>query len=117
MAVTKRGQTIDGSGRKNDAPEEEMRKLNGAERGWNGSTRIRGFGEKAGFIYQKRDQTFYLVIDEGRIRTAPDFQEIWNRDYPIGSLSAKRRNQKWGWLNQEFFRVEFLEQINVSGVS
>lgn len=81
------------------------------------SMTIRGSWEKAGFIYQKRDQTFYLVIDEGRIRTAPDFQEIWNRDYPIGSLSARRRNQKWGWLNQEFFRVEFLEQINVSGVS
>jgi hypothetical protein len=81
------------------------------------SMTIRGSWEKAGFSYQRRDQTSYLAIDEGRIRTAPDFREIWERDFPIDSLSARRRNHKWGWLNQEFFRVEYLDQIIVRDVS
>jgi hypothetical protein len=81
------------------------------------SMTIRGSWEKAGFIYQRRDETFYLAVNEGRIRTAPDFREIWERDYPIGSLSARRRSHKWGWLNQEFFQIEYLSQIDVPGVS
>jgi hypothetical protein len=51
---------------------------------------------KVGFTYQRRDGTFYLVVHGEKIRTASDFQEIWERDYPIGSLSARRRSQKWG---------------------
>jgi hypothetical protein len=31
-------------------------------------------------------------VHEGRIWTAPDFQEIWERDYPIGSLLPRRRS-------------------------
>jgi hypothetical protein len=69
--------------------------------------------EKAGFPYQQRDGTFYLVVREGRIWTAPDFQEIWERDYPIGSLAARRRSQKWGWLNRGFFRVKYMKQLKV----
>jgi hypothetical protein len=67
---------------------------------------IRASWEKASFSYHQRDGTFYLAVDKGRIRGAPDFCEIWERNYPIESLSAKRRNQKWGWVNQQFFRVK-----------
>jgi hypothetical protein len=42
---------------------------------------------------------------------APDFCEIWERNYPIESLSAQRRNQKWGWVNQQFFRVKYVRQL------
>jgi hypothetical protein len=73
--------------------------------------------EKASFTYQRRDQTSYFAIDERRIRTASDFREIWERDFPIDNLSAKRKNQKWRWLNQEFFRVKYLKQIKVRDVS
>jgi hypothetical protein len=57
------------------------------------------------------------VIDEERFRTASDFREIWERDFPMDSLSARRRNEKWGWLNQEFFRVNYLKQIKVRDFS
>jgi hypothetical protein len=57
---------------------------------------VRACWKKTGFIDQQRDGTFYLVVHEGRIRTAPGFQEIWERDYPMGSLSARRRSQMWG---------------------
>jgi hypothetical protein len=72
--------------------------------------------DKAGFTYQRRDGPFYLVLHEGKIRTAADFQEIWERDYLIGSLSARWRSQKWGWLNQGSFRIEDKKQVKVHGL-
>jgi hypothetical protein len=49
---------------------------------------------KVGFRYHQRDGIFYLAVDEGIIRGAPDFCEIWERNYPIESLSAQMNNQK-----------------------
>jgi hypothetical protein len=80
------------------------------------SMTARACWEKASFTYQQRDGTFYLVVQEGRIWTAPDFQEPWEREYPIGSLSARRRSQKWGWLNQGFSRVKYMKQLKIQGV-
>jgi hypothetical protein len=56
------------------------------------STTVRACWEKASFAYQRRDGTLYLAVHEGKTRTAPNFQEIWERDYPIGSLSARRKD-------------------------
>jgi hypothetical protein len=56
------------------------------------------------------------MLDEEEIRTAPDFREIWERNFPIDRLSARRRNQKWGRLNQEFFQVKYLKQIQVRDI-
>jgi hypothetical protein len=56
------------------------------------STTVQACWEKVGFTYQRRDGTFYLGVHEGKIRIASDFQEIWERDYPIGSRSARRRS-------------------------
>jgi hypothetical protein len=72
---------------------------------------IRASWEKAGFSYQERDGTVYFAVDEGRIWGALEFCEIWERNYPIESLSAQRRNQKWGWVNQQFFRVKYVRQL------
>jgi hypothetical protein len=75
------------------------------------SMMIRASWEKAGFSYHQRDGTFYLAVDEGRIRGELDFCEIWQRNYPIESLSAQRRNQKRGLVNQQFFRVKYVRQL------
>jgi hypothetical protein len=72
------------------------------------SMMIRVSWEKAGFSYYQRDGTFYLAADEGRIRGPPGFCEIWERNYSVESLSAERRNQKWGWVNQQPFRVKYV---------
>jgi hypothetical protein len=77
---------------------------------------VRACREKANFIYQRRDGTFYLVVHEGKIGTAPDFQEIWEKDYLIGNLSARRKNQKMGWLNQRFFRTKYKKQLKGHGI-
>lgn len=68
---------------------------------------IRGSWEKTGFGYVKRDQTFYLYVNEQKIRSSPDFAELWQLDYPELQLTERRRQQKWGWLNQQFFREEY----------
>jgi hypothetical protein len=83
----------------------------GACEGATTSMMIPASWEKAGFSYHQRDGTFYLVADEGRIREAQEFCEIWERNYPIESLSAQRRNQKWGWVNQQFFHVKYVSQL------
>jgi hypothetical protein len=75
------------------------------------SMMIRASWEKPGLSYHQRDGTFYLAVDEGRIREAQDFCEIWESNYPIESLSAQRRNQKWGWVNRQFFRLEYVRQL------
>jgi hypothetical protein len=51
---------------------------------------IRGSWKKAGFSYHLRDGTFYLGVDEAKIRISPDFSEIWERDYSIEVLSAQK---------------------------
>jgi hypothetical protein len=80
------------------------------------STTVWACWEKANFTYQRRDGTFCLVMHEGKIWIAPDFQEIWERDYPIGSLPSRRKSQKWGWLNQGFFRTKYNKQLKVYGI-
>jgi hypothetical protein len=72
---------------------------------------IRASWEKASFSCHQRDGTFDLAVDEGRIRGTPDFREIWERNYPIESLPAQRSGQKWGWVNQQFFRVKYVKQL------
>jgi hypothetical protein len=54
-----------------------------------------------------RNGTQLLWVDEAEIRGSPDFLELWAIDYPEESLSARRRQQKWGWLNRGLFRQEF----------
>jgi hypothetical protein len=73
------------------------------------STTVRASWQKAGFGFVRRDGTYYLWVDEAKIRGSPEFSEIWNIDYPEEALPMRRRQQKWGWLNEATFRVEFHE--------
>jgi hypothetical protein len=75
------------------------------------SLTIRSSWEKAGFGFHKRDGTWYLYVNEGKIRASPEFAEVWALDFPEESLSLRRRRQTWGWLNRQFFRVEDLNAI------
>jgi hypothetical protein len=64
------------------------------------SMTIRASWEKAGFRFRLAPGTYYLWIDEAKIRGTPEFSEVWAIDYPETALSARRRQQKWGWLNE-----------------
>jgi hypothetical protein len=59
---------------------------------------------KAGFEYCKRDDTYYLLVNDGKIRGMPEFFEVWRINFPIESLSARARSggheaterERWG---------------------
>jgi hypothetical protein len=64
------------------------------------SSIVRGSFKRAGFTYVKQPGgTYSLGLDEARIRTSPEFPEVWNIDFPFESLSGRRQGSPWGFLN------------------
>ena len=75
------------------------------------STTIRSSFSKAGFDYFKKDGKYYLKLNRQKIENSDAFKEIWQINYPEEELSTRRKNQKRGWLNQQYFSEEFQQQI------
>jgi hypothetical protein len=48
---------------------------------------------KAGFESCKRDDAFYLLVNDAKIRDSREFSEIWRINFPIEALLARRRQQ------------------------
>jgi hypothetical protein len=69
---------------------------------------VGGSWEKIGFDFTRRDGTHYLCVDEPKIRGIREFAEVCDIDYSETALSARRRQQRWGWLNEEMFRLEYV---------
>jgi hypothetical protein len=85
-------------------------------RGYESSTTsltVGGSWEKTGFEFERRDGTWYLVVNEGKIRASPEFAEVWGVNHPEEQLSARRRQQPWGWINRQFFRVRELRTMHL----
>jgi hypothetical protein len=76
------------------------------------STTIRSSWERAGFGFQKRDGTLYLYVHEQRIRNGDEFAEVWRIDHDEANLSARRRQQQWGWINERYFRKEYRQGLS-----
>jgi hypothetical protein len=51
----------------------------------------------------KTHQTAHLYVNKYKIWNSTEFEEMWQIDYPEISLSTRRPQQNWGWLNQCFF--------------
>jgi hypothetical protein len=60
------------------------------------STTVRASWMRTRFQYEERADTRYLTVNEAAIRSSPGFQEIWQFDYVLARLSARRQSQKWG---------------------
>jgi hypothetical protein len=69
------------------------------------STTVRASWKKAGFEYCKLDDTFQLLVNDGKIRDSPEFAEIWRMNFLLEWLSTRRTAQKWGLTNRQFFAV------------
>jgi hypothetical protein len=63
------------------------------------------------------DGVSYLVVHEGKIRDSPDFSELWRIDFPMERLSERRRGQKWGFMNRQYFQGQHLEIFEYHGFS
>jgi hypothetical protein len=66
---------------------------------------------RTGFQYEERENTRYLTVNEAAIRPSPGFQEIWQFDYVLDRLSARRQSQKWGWINQHLLRKTEIQHL------
>jgi hypothetical protein len=71
------------------------------------STMVRGYWEKAGLEDAKTGEAFHLLVNDGKIRESTDFLEVWRINHPLGDLSSRRREQKWGCLNIDFFTAKY----------
>jgi hypothetical protein len=41
-----------------------------------------------------------LIFDEEKFRQSPGFLEFWQRDVPFESLSTRRQQTRFGWINK-----------------
>jgi hypothetical protein len=64
------------------------------------STTVRTSWKKAGFEYCKLDDTFQLLVNDGKIRDLPEVAQIWRMNFPLEGLSARRRVQERGFTNR-----------------
>jgi hypothetical protein len=71
------------------------------------SSTVRDSSQTAGFGFLKRDGTSCRWVNEGKIRTNPEFVEVWQIGCPEARLSQPRRQQRWGWLNRAMFHMQF----------
>jgi hypothetical protein len=47
-------------------------------------------------------QTPYtLLFREDKLRRSQAFQEIWEANDPLGKLSKRRREARYGWIDQD----------------
>jgi hypothetical protein len=73
------------------------------------SSTVRASWEKADLVFTRRSGTYYLWVDQAKIRRIPEFSEVWEIDYPEARLAPCRRQQRWGWVNEARFRLEFID--------
>ena len=75
------------------------------------SCTVRSSFEKAGFKYFQKNGKNFMKFDRSKIENSSGFKEIWNIDYPEAKVSTRRRNQKRGWVNKEYFSFEIQRKI------
>jgi hypothetical protein len=80
------------------------------------STTVRASWKKPGLEYCKLDDTFQLLVNDGKIRDSPEFTEIWRMYFPLEGLSAHRRVQKRGFMNRQFFKGRCLKILRQQGL-
>jgi hypothetical protein len=53
------------------------------------------------FIRNIEQTPYGLLFDEEKFRQSRGFVELWERDIPFESLSKRRRESKFGWINKQ----------------
>jgi hypothetical protein len=56
--------------------------------------------EAIGFTYDIEQIPYGLLFDPEKLRQSPGFVELWERNTPSESLSRRRQNAKFGWINK-----------------
>jgi hypothetical protein len=53
-----------------------------------------------GFTYDIKQNPYGLLFNEEKLRHSLGFVELWERDSPLESLSKRRREAKFRWINK-----------------
>jgi hypothetical protein len=53
-----------------------------------------------GCSYDIKQNPYGLIFDEEKFRQSRVILELWARDTPLESLSTRRRQTKFGWINK-----------------
>jgi hypothetical protein len=56
--------------------------------------------EAIGLIYDIEQIPYGLLFDGEKLRQSPGFVALWERNTPLESLSRRRQNAKFGWINK-----------------
>jgi hypothetical protein len=51
------------------------------------------------------------LVNGQKIGDADEFVEVWRIDYAEANLSARRRQQQWGWINTKYFRNKYTQSL------
>jgi hypothetical protein len=52
------------------------------------------------FSYDISHEPYKLLFDEEKFRQIRGFLELWERDVPVDSLSRRRQQARFGWINE-----------------
>lgn len=61
---------------------------------------VRSAFMQIGLQYEIERCPYVLLFDEQKLRQSAGFTSLWQRDYPLESLSQRRRNSPFGWVNE-----------------
>jgi hypothetical protein len=61
---------------------------------------IWGASSAMGFSYDITQKPYELLFDEEKFRHSRGFLELWERDVPFESLSRRRQQAMFEWINQ-----------------
>jgi hypothetical protein len=76
-----------------------------------GSETVRSGWRHTGFEYVMRNGEWHLDVNCDKIAQFREWQVIWSRNYDESKMSPRRRSQRWGWINMEYFPEEFQERV------
>jgi hypothetical protein len=54
-----------------------------------------------GLEFDVTQNPYTLLFWEEKSRQSQGFREIWVADYPLDQLSKRRREARYGWINQD----------------
>jgi hypothetical protein len=59
---------------------------------------------------------FHLLFNDGKIRESTEFLEVWGISCPVEDLLSRRREQKRGCLNIDFFTAKYRGLLELHNV-
>jgi hypothetical protein len=65
-----------------------------------GEVNIWGAFATIGLTHYITQDPYGLIFDEDKFRQSPGFLELWQRDMPFESLSTRRQQARFGWINK-----------------